>query len=108
MIDASFAEPPRPGINLSPPQSISGSNPPKNGSSKLLVIVIAVIVIVLVGAGAYFVMSKKSSTTTASTPVQTQSADSAELENLKQDLNSVNVDDSTSDFATVDEDIKGL
>lgn len=101
-------EPPKPGINLNPPNPVAYTSTNKgNGGNKILIVVMGIVLIAVIGAGAYFFMtSNKFTPETSSTPSIDQSVSG--IAELNQELEAVPVEDINADFTEVDEDLKGL
>lgn len=84
---------------------------PSNGSSKILVwFIIGLVLIVLLVGGIYLYLSRQQAITSTTQPDSaTQTTPPATPATLEDELNSVNVDDtSNNDFAPVDQDLNQL
>lgn len=90
--------------NMNPPQPqqpVSGE-PPKSSRKMILILVTGFLVaIVLIGGVYFYVSSKKVQPSQIQTPPQTQDV-------LERELESVNVEDLETEFATVEADLQNL
>jgi uncharacterized protein HemX len=97
--------------NAAPAQAVTSGG----GSNKKALIIVVVLILVLaalVGGGYYyFTMMQSASSTTPPTPVQnptTQVPKATTEPSLDDQLNAIQIDDGSSDFATIDKDISSL
>lgn len=89
------------------------SNPPAGDPKRLIVwFIMGLLAVALLVGGTYVFLSKQSATVPTSQPIVSQQTRTQSLEvpqeNLESDISNLNVDDASSDFSSVDQDLSQL
>lgn len=99
-----------PAAPIPAPSAAPNTSPPKtDGSNKMWFILIAVIVLILLaGGGVLYYLNTQSSKPTPVTTDQTNTPETSLVDDLNQDLNSINESSDEAGFQSADQDLNSL